>query len=296
MDPREPEKTSWSASHTCLGLKTRTQSPRPALTHSHALAQLTPPKGPPHPPTPSSPQFQVEASLGSALALPTGLQPLPAPLLSLNLTAPLHLPSLPPPSLLPFVFPSCPPWRRRWHPTPILLPGKAHGQRNLVGCSPWSRYKSDTTEWLHFHYSLSCIGEGNGDPLQCSWLENPGDRGAWWAAVYGVTQSRTRLKRLGSSSSPSSFCVSFLLPSLGFSALIGFPVLASSSIVLASSSTCLSVCPSIGHFLCVSPLPLTLPHLFPSDLLRSEGDPLMPPPPAPHPAPHLGLIWGQDKL
>ena len=59
----------------------------------------------------------------------------------------------------------------------------------------------DTTEWLHFHFPLSCIGEGNGDPLQCSCLENPRDRGAWWAAVYGVTQSRTRLKRLSSSSS-----------------------------------------------------------------------------------------------
>ena len=54
---------------------------------------------------------------------------------------------------------------------------------------------------LHFHFLLSCIGEGNGNPLQCSCLENPSDRGAWWAAIYGVTQSRTRLKRLQSSSS-----------------------------------------------------------------------------------------------
>ena len=61
--------------------------------------------------------------------------------------------------------------------------------------------KSDKTEWLHYHFSLSCIGEGNGNPLQCSCLENPRDGGAWWAAVYGVTQSRTRLKRLSSSSS-----------------------------------------------------------------------------------------------
>ena len=59
----------------------------------------------------------------------------------------------------------------------------------------------DTTEQLPFHFSLSCIGEGNGNPLQCSCLENPRDREAWWAAVYGVTQSRTRLKRLSSSSS-----------------------------------------------------------------------------------------------
>ena len=56
--------------------------------------------------------------------------------------------------------------------------------------------ESDTTERLHFQFSLSCIGEGNGTPLQCSCLENPTDRGAWWAAVHGVAQSRTRLKRL----------------------------------------------------------------------------------------------------
>ena len=62
----------------------------------------------------------------------------------------------------------------------------------------------DTTERLHFHFSLSCIGEGNGNPLHCSCLENPRDGGAWWAAVYGVAQSRTRLKRRSSSSSSSS--------------------------------------------------------------------------------------------
>ena len=60
------------------------------------------------------------------------------------------------------------------------------------------------TERLHLHFSLSCIGEGNGNPLQCSCLENPRDGGAWWAAVYGVTQSRTQLKQLSSSSSSSS--------------------------------------------------------------------------------------------
>ena len=64
-----------------------------------------------------------------------------------------------------------------------------------MGCSPWGREESDTTEPLHFHFSLSCIGEGNGNPLQCSCLENSRDGGAWWAAVYGVAQSRTRLKR-----------------------------------------------------------------------------------------------------
>ena len=130
-----------------------------------------------------------------------------------------------------------------WHPTPVLLPGKSHGRRSLVGWSPWGREESDTTEWLPFHVSLSCMekemathssflawripgtgepggrlsmgshrvghdwatslsrftfmhGEGNGNPLQCSCLENPRDGGAWWAAVYGVAQSQTRLKWL----------------------------------------------------------------------------------------------------
>ena len=91
--------------------------------------------------------------------------------------------------------------RRQWHPTPVLSPGKSHGQRSLEGCSPRGRWGSDTTEPLHFHFSLSCIGEGNGNSLQCSCLENPRDRGAWWTAIYGVAQSRTRLERLSSSSS-----------------------------------------------------------------------------------------------
>ena len=89
--------------------------------------------------------------------------------------------------------------RRQWHPTPILLPRKSHGQRSLVGCRPWGREESDTTERLHFHFFLSCIG-GHGNPLQCSCLENPRDGGAWWATVYGVAQSWTWLKRLSSSS------------------------------------------------------------------------------------------------
>ena len=92
-------------------------------------------------------------------------------------------------------------WRRQWHPTPVLLPGKSHGQRSLVGCRPWGHEESDTTEWLHFHFSLSCIGEGNGNPLQCSCLENPRDGVAWWAASYGVAQSWIQLKWLSSSSS-----------------------------------------------------------------------------------------------
>ena len=82
--------------------------------------------------------------------------------------------------------------RRQWHPTPVLLPGKSHGWRSLVGSSPWGHEESDMTERLHFHFSLLCIGEGNGNPLQCSCLENPRD---------GVAQSRTQLKWLSSSSS-----------------------------------------------------------------------------------------------
>ena len=62
---------------------------------------------------------------------------------------------------------------------------------SLVGCSPWGREESDTTERLHFIFSLSCIGEGNGNPLQRFCLENPRGGGAWWTAVYGVAQSRT---------------------------------------------------------------------------------------------------------
>ena len=91
---------------------------------------------------------------------------------------------------------SAPAWKIPWAmaPTPVLLPGESHGQRSLVGCSPWGCEESDTTERRPFHFSLSCIGEGNGNPLQCSCLENPRDGGAWWAALYGVAQSRTQLK------------------------------------------------------------------------------------------------------
>ena len=85
----------------------------------------------------------------------------------------------------------------------VLSPRKSHGQRSLVGCSPWSLEESDTTERPHFHFSLSCIGEGNGNPLQCSCLANPKDGGAWWAADYGIAQSQTRLRRPSSSSSSS---------------------------------------------------------------------------------------------
>ena len=76
----------------------------------------------------------------------------------------------------------------------------------MVG-GAWGHEESHTTERLPFHFSLSCIGEGNGNPLQCSCLENPRDGGAWWATVYGVTQSQTRLKWLSSSrgASPKAF-------------------------------------------------------------------------------------------
>ena len=99
-----------------------------------------------------------------------------------------------------------------WHPTPVLLPGKSHGRRSLVGCSSWGLEELDTTERLHFHFSLSFTGEGNGNPLQCSCLENPRDGGAWWAALYGVAQSRTQLKWLSSSSSSHMVMLSLPAP------------------------------------------------------------------------------------
>ena len=108
-------------------------------------------------------------------------------------------------------------WRRQWHPTPVLLPGKSHRRKSLLGCSPWGRTESDRTERLPFHFSLSCTGEGNGNPLQCSCLENPRDGGAWWAAVYEVAQSRTRPKRLRSSTCSSFF---FFLPDFHFRILV----------------------------------------------------------------------------
>src|SRR5574341_115947 len=86
------------------------------------------------------------------------------------------------------------PLEKAMAPHSSTLAWKIHGWRSLLGCSPWGRKGSDTTERLHFHFSLSCIGGGNGNPLQCSCLENPRDGGAWWAAVSGVTHSRTRLK------------------------------------------------------------------------------------------------------
>ena len=86
-------------------------------------------------------------------------------------------------------------------PHSSTLTWKTPWQKSLVGCSPWGRKESDTTEWFHFHFSLSYIGEGTGNPLQCSCLESPSDSRAWWAAIYGVSQSWTQLKQLSSSSS-----------------------------------------------------------------------------------------------
>ena len=80
---------------------------------------------------------------------------------------------------------------RQWQPTPVLLPGKSHGQRNLVGYSPWGHEELDRTDQLHFHFSLSCIGEGNGNPLQCSCLENPRDGSLVGCRLWGRIESNT---------------------------------------------------------------------------------------------------------
>ena len=110
-----------------------------------------------------------------------------------------------------FSFLFCPSSFAQWHPTPVLSPENSHEWRSLLGCSSWGCWESDTTERLHLYFSLSCIGEGNGNPLQWSSLENPRDGGAWWAAIYGFAQSRTRLKWFSSSfAQKRSFIFSFL--------------------------------------------------------------------------------------
>ena len=95
-------------------------------------------------------------------------------------------------------------WRRKWQPTPVFLPRESQGWGSLVGFRLWGRTESDTTERLHFHFALSYIEEGHGNPLQSFCLENPRDGGAWWASVCGVAQSWPRLKRLSGSGSSSS--------------------------------------------------------------------------------------------
>ena len=95
--------------------------------------------------------------------------------------------------------------RRQWQPTPVLLPGKSYGWRSLVGCSPWGCWESDTASLSLFIF-MNWRRKWQPTPGSC--LENPRDGGVWWAAVYGVAQSRTQLKRL-SSSSRLSFSVAF---------------------------------------------------------------------------------------
>ena len=124
-----------------------------------------------------------------------------------------------------------------FNPIPVLLPGKSHGQRSLVGCGPWSRKESDTTERLPFPFSLLCIGEGNGNPLQRSCLESSRDGGAWWAAVYGVAQNRTRLKWLSSSSSKMF---------IGHDSLV---IKASQPIIIVHDSKCIK-CTTCVHLGC----------------------------------------------
>ena len=143
--------------------------------------------------------------------------------------------------------------RRQLHPSPVLLPGKSHGRRSLVGCSPWGREESDTIERLHFHFSRSCIGKGNGNPLQCSCLENPRDGGAWWGAVYRVAQSQTRLKQLSSSSSSRACHTSC------------HPLYPSYMILLSGAQTCnvfLHARPLHAFFLCLKWFPIVEHSLF----------------------------------
>ena len=128
------------------------------------------------------------------------------PLLESPQPLPLHTESNPSPLLWPIE-------ALAW-----LSPGQLHTRcKDLISVPQTSNFRSQTqaitiavpTQQLHFHFSLSCIGEGNGNPLQCSCLENPRDEGAWWAAVYGVRESQTRLKWLSSSSYLENFPVPF---------------------------------------------------------------------------------------
>ena len=165
---------------------------------------------------------------------------------------------------LTFYWGGCPKTRRRqWHPAPVLLPRKSHGRRSLVGWSPWGHKESDTTERLHFHFSLSRFGEGNGNPLQCSCPENPRDRGAWWAAVSGVAQSRTRLKQLSSSSSsPKTVIHRWLLLMVEFKKRFCWFLF------------CLCVCAqSLSHVQLCNPIDCSLPGssvhgIFPARILE----------------------------
>ena len=93
-------------------------------------------------------------------------------------------------------------------PTPVLLPGKSHRRRNLVDCSPCVHEESDMTERLHFHFSLSCIGEGNGNPLQCSCLENPRDGSLVGCRLWGRTESdMTEATQQQQQQHQNNFCI-----------------------------------------------------------------------------------------
>ena len=99
-------------------------------------------------------------------------------------------------------------WRRQWHPTPVLLPGKSRGQRSLIGCSPWGQTRlSDFTFTFHFH-ALEKEMATHSNVL--AW-RIPGTGGAWWTAIYGVAQSQPWLKRLSSSSSSSNSMLSYTI-------------------------------------------------------------------------------------
>ena len=143
-------------------------------------------------------------------------------------------------------------WRRQWQPTPVLLPGKSHGQRSLVGCSPWvakSRtWLSDFTFTFHFH-ALEKGMVTHSLATQCSCLENPRDRGAWWAAVYGVAQSRTWLKQLSSSSKDKEWDLDVETCFLGVSQQFPWVLLRKSNlqIFLKSSESSIYTFPTMAY-------------------------------------------------
>ena len=167
--------------------------------------------------------------------------------------------------------------RGQWQPTPVFLTGGSHGPRSLAGCSPWGLYELDTTERLHFHVSLSCIGEGNGNPLQRSCLENPRDGGAWWAAVCGVTQGWTRLKRLSSSSRSGMFFILAYYPQVFMSWLYKWGNLKCSAVLFCALnlwSLCRPAVSSVG-MMGVIFSPTTL-FLVSSSHSACDGYPWMP--------------------
>ena len=195
-DPMDCSTTGFPICHYLLGF---------SQNHVHWISDAIHPLSSPSPPCLQS--FPASGSFSVSQLFISGCGPQPSflPALSYYNTLPTqptlcrlyHITSLS--TLLNFFQGNCLfKWRRQWQPTPILLPEKSHGWRSLVGCNPWGCYESETTEQLHF--LLSCTREGNGNPLQCSCLENPRDAGAWWAAIYEVARSRTQLKWLSSSS------------------------------------------------------------------------------------------------